>query len=342
MASIAEISRRTGFSTATVSRALDPRLSGKVRLQTREKIRRACDELGFQPQFAARSLAAGKTFSIGILMPWASTIFTSPTYGRLMNLLTVELQKRGYTLTLISLSSADAETIYRETLDIVQSNRVDGLLSLSVFMSEALLEKIQARKLPLVTFSMPSDPVQSFPGANNIRIDEKPAIAELMGHLRRRGAVAQLFSSQEGPRYQLLSKLCDAHFKTGRDLFSRYDNAAAAMQLVRKKWDELQCYPVWWAQNDHIAYGASEVIREHGLTPGRDIALAGFDDIEAELENPFFTTIRPPHEKVAAECVHHILEATVPEVPVQIVIPAELIIRPSTQCRIEKTSPNQP
>lgn len=333
MASIAEISKRTGFSTATVSRVLDPRLSGKVRPKTKEKILEVCRELNFAPKFSARALASGKTFTIGMIMPWVEVIGTSPTFSRLLSSISNELQKHGYTLAVLPVASNKREILYNAVVDAIHSSRVDGVMSFADFLDEHTLRTILSEKVPIATFSMPSDPTQSLPGVNHVRVDETRAINRLLDLFRRHGRIAMLLApTRHSSRGRILAELGTSFF-VERDDFFAFDNAAAGMHLVNSRWEELSEYSAWIAQNDRIAYGASLALREHGVIPGKDIVLAGFDNIEYGFEHPFLTTIHPPYEEMAKECVRHLLTMLndPDSPPAASVIPAELILRESSK-----------
>ena len=64
MLSIKEVARLTGLSTATVSRALDPRYADRVKPSTRKKILAVCDSADFRPDAAARSFVTGKSYKV--------------------------------------------------------------------------------------------------------------------------------------------------------------------------------------------------------------------------------------------------------------------------------------
>lgn len=62
-----DVARASGVSTATVSRCLNA--GNKVSKDTREKVMKAVDALGYTPNFSARAMAAKRTFTIGAIIP---------------------------------------------------------------------------------------------------------------------------------------------------------------------------------------------------------------------------------------------------------------------------------
>src|SRR5450756_975189 len=72
-ASINDVARAAGVSTATVSRAV--RNLPHVSTETRERVQRIAAEMGYTPTPSAASLASGRTRTIGLLTPWINRWF---------------------------------------------------------------------------------------------------------------------------------------------------------------------------------------------------------------------------------------------------------------------------
>jgi DNA-binding LacI/PurR family transcriptional regulator len=73
VASIEDVARETGVSTATVSRAL--RGLSSVAEPTRARVQRVAKQLGYVPSAAATSLATGRTRAVGLVTPHVSRWF---------------------------------------------------------------------------------------------------------------------------------------------------------------------------------------------------------------------------------------------------------------------------
>lgn len=322
----------------TVSRALDPARAHLVREQTRTKIQNFCASSGYQPNFQARSLASGRTGTIGMIMPWIATLGTSPASSRFLKLLTTELETRGLTLSLLAVANDSMKTIFAEVLKTFRSRKADGFLSLASFVKPEAAAELVREKVPLATFAMPTDDIQSaHADIPNVRIDETAATRELYDRLAECGGVAVIGVPPRAGgrhlRYEQLAKMVrGACFDIPRGRFFESDNAADAMAGIRMYWDNLRRYPAWLCQNDRIAYGAALELQAHGLEPGRDVALAGFDDMEAGRNDAFFTTVRPPYEALARVCAENICAVLSGHAPKssQTVLNSELIFRAST------------
>ena len=66
-ATIKDVAALAGVSAATVSRVLDNR--PEISAETKERVRAACDQLGYVPNAAARGLAGQSTHTIGLVLP---------------------------------------------------------------------------------------------------------------------------------------------------------------------------------------------------------------------------------------------------------------------------------
>ena len=110
MLSIKEVARLTGLSTATVSRALDPRYAGKVRPETREKILAVCDSGNYRPGIAGRSFVTGKSYKVGFISGDPAGDFGNLFQGYFFQEVGFELQKAGYSLLLLCASDNEEKS----------------------------------------------------------------------------------------------------------------------------------------------------------------------------------------------------------------------------------------
>jgi DNA-binding LacI/PurR family transcriptional regulator len=87
------------------------------------------------------------------------------------------------------------------------------------------------------------------------------------------------------------------------------------------------------ASNDLMALGVMSAAQDQGLDVGRDIAIAGFDDIPlAETSHPTLTTVRLPAHRVGQLMGNMLVALARGETPAepQVLVTPSLIIRQST------------
>ncbi len=82
-----------------------------------------------------------------------------------------------------------------------------------------------------------------------------------------------------------------------------------------------------------MAIGALDAARQSGLDVPGDLAIMGFDDIEAAtLVSPRLTTMANPARKIGQECGRLLLDrlsGTMTGPPGETIVPARLVRRPS-------------
>ncbi len=74
---IEDISRQTGLSRGTVSRALNDRPD--ISRQTKQRVLEACRKLNYLPSHAARSLATGRSFAVAVLVDTFAPVMSMPS-----------------------------------------------------------------------------------------------------------------------------------------------------------------------------------------------------------------------------------------------------------------------
>ena len=87
------------------------------------------------------------------------------------------------------------------------------------------------------------------------------------------------------------------------------------------------------AASDLMALAALQAIRDVGLQPGRDVAVVGFDDLEAAaLAYPPLTTIRQDRQELGTIAASTALELVenADRTPPATILPVELVVRASS------------
>src|SRR5690554_5375192 len=118
---LSDVALRAGVSVATASKALNG--TGRMTPDTRERVQRAADELGFRPNAMARALISRRSFTVGLL--------TNDTYGRftlpVMAGVSEALVDEGVSVFLCSIE--DNPALGRIQVDAMLDKQVDGIIS---------------------------------------------------------------------------------------------------------------------------------------------------------------------------------------------------------------------
>ena len=286
---LAEIARLAGVSSSTVSRALNPRTAHLIGRERREKIIALCNQLNYRPKNAARSCATGKSYSIGYISGRLAIDMDSPFFSNCIACLCRELQKNGYSLTMIS-AEPGADDYQSSVRDILLSDRADGYIIGSALLEKQTLEMFCNTGHPIVTTSRD----QHF-GAENISVVELDTCE----------AYTQIWQSM--PQELLKQKFCFAGTHTESsyvkfDIIQKTAQSGAAVELLppipqmryfelnypnaRRYFEELDNllqYKVFWCASDLIAGALCDVLRSRGAVPGVDVMVIGYDNLTAVI-----------------------------------------------------------
>ena len=144
----ADVAKLAGVSRATVSYVLNRRADGRIPItaETRQRVLKAADKLGYNPHALARSLRSGLTHTVGLLIPDTS----NPHYMDILSGVEVEVVEHGYYLVLVS-AKLDPER-ERHCLRSLFQQRLDGLILAPTFadLFQTEIDELLDRTRPVV------------------------------------------------------------------------------------------------------------------------------------------------------------------------------------------------
>lgn len=292
---IKDVAAHAGVSVATVS--LVVRDSHQISDATKARVRDSMAELGYVYNRRAAEMRSRSSRILGLVV----SNVRNPYFAELTMAVEEAANTVGYTV-LLGCSSDDVDR-QEQILQTMAEHQVDGVILLPASHStrEGLEELLDRTGLAhvLVTRS-PMGYTSDYVGADNTRS------GELIGrHLRELGARRVAFlggvaeSAPRNDRRQgVLMGLGQSLRDLSADVPSAYDareDLAALLEeaLSEEKPDAIVTY------NDMYAFSLLGALRSHGLEPGRDIAVASFDDVpEAVRTYPPLTSVAGYPEKV--------------------------------------------
>ncbi len=325
------IAEEAGCSITTVSRALAG--YADVNEDTRQRIIAIANRLGYQPNLAARHLRSKQTQTIGMVIP-RTAHFSDPFFMELLAGVGRRASEHGYDLLLSAqMRSEDEIGAYRR---MVAGGRVDGMVVARVMENDRRVTLLQEAGLPFVVSGR--SPVQDY---SFIDVDGQEGIFRMVTHLvecghRRIGLVKSpdeyAFTAHRMAGYRQGLEAFDLPYDetiiAAGDL-SKHSGANAAEWLLGLPDPPTAII----AFNDMMALGVMAAAQERGLVVGKDIAVAGFDDIPAAAgADPPLTTLRQPIHSIGYQLADMLLRLIRHE-PIpddHVVLEPELIIRAST------------
>ncbi len=331
---IKDIARISGYSKTTVSFAFnDPSRIGR---DTREKILRIADELGYIPDPVARNLSLRRHGTIGLLLPEViSFAFYNPYLSQIVQGIGEVCERENHSLTLIP-------PIRESLMEGIRRAAVDGLITIGLEPGMEAVEFIQRRHLPFVAIDG-----RVGGGFPVVGIDDFTAAGTVMRHVldlgHRRIAIVAFgrepkLSTGSHVKSQRLSGYREALEGVDPELPDEvtYVYAAPSLdggrQAARTLLDGRERPTAIVAMSDILAVGIIDALQGSGISVPDDISVVGFDDIpEASLVRPQLTTVsQPGYEKGrhAADSLMSLIADQ--ESPGHIVLHAELVVRASS------------
>ncbi len=301
-----DVAKMAGVSTATVSRCLNN--PDRVVKATRERVQSAVDALGYTPNFAARVMAAKRTFTIGAIIP----TMENAIFARGLQAFQEELYQHGYTL-LVS-SSAYRPDIEEEQIRTLAARGADGLLLIGHDRDPKIYEFLDRRKIPtLAAWSFaPDAPVPSIGFDNRAAMNALASRVIAMGHTQI-GVISGISAGNDRARLRIegvkdaarQNGLHTEHLTIIETPYEIENGAAAFSELMGQatRPTAILC------GNDVLAVGALRRAQDIGLHVPKDVSITGFDDIElARIVSPALTTVHVPHREMGRKAALQLVE----------------------------------
>ena len=331
MATLQDVAKRAGVSTATVSKVLSN--TPYFTEATRSKVMRAVEELNYRPNLAARALAAGKTQIVAVVFPYVyDAIFTDPLILQILEGIEQVCTERGYNI-LLSTPRLREDGPDEHYLNLIQSGYIDGIIALDNVPIASVLEPVHEHGITCVAIGYHDTPY-------SVRSDDFAGGRKIMTHVLEQGHkdigvinVGENMNYAINRRLDGMQAACEAanfdfesiHMAIGDFSVESGRHCAASLLEQTPSLSAIVCL------NDRMAIGAIQQARILGRSVPESIAITGYDDIPtATIYSPSLTTVNqqaPAQGRAAAETLFEALNNNQPD---PISLPTQLIIRESS------------
>lgn len=327
MATIKDVAREAGVSTATVSRVMSGR--NPVSDEMRERVLGAAGKLEYRPNALAKSLRVETTGTIGLVV----SNMMNPFFTAVARAVEDAAAERGYS---VIIGNADEDPEKEERyVDALLRKQVDGVIVSPARGESSLLGEVAASDTPLVFVDRTIEELE----VPVVRADGRKAIGQLVEYLvglgHRRLAIVSGPEGVVSGRERLeafLKAATSADVPVGEQYirlgsFRRESGEVAMRELLALPEPPTAVF----AANNLMALGALQSIRASGLSMPGEISLASFDDVSwFELLDPPLTAIAQPTREIGAETARMLLQMVEGgEKPDSYVAEAELVVRSS-------------
>ena len=327
-----DVADMAGVSSKTVSRVVnnEPRVSPA----TREKINKIIEELNFQPNKSAQSLAADRSLLLGLLYDNPNSAYITGLQAGVLK----ACDNSGYGLVIHPCDNNDDELI-NKLRRLLGSSRMDGLvLTPPLTENQALLNFLNDIEKPYVLIS-PLDQHQTTP---HVGTDDVLAARQMTQHLidaghKRIGFIlgARQRSGSE-MRYQgYRQALAENNIALDESLVAEGQFTFESGELAAQQLLQLDVPPTAiFASSDYMAAGVMKAAIQLQIAVPEQLSVCGFDDDPiARFLTPTLTTIRHPVAALAesaGELLIHQLKKRDSDYEVEQLHP-QLVLRESTR-----------
>ncbi len=320
---IKDIAEKAGVSIATVSYVLNGKK--KVSEETKNKILKIVDELGYELNGAARDLRNRQSNLVGVCLE----SLRGPFFSDLIDGIETTASDSEYNFIITTNKGGDKSGAVK----ILSERRVDGAIILSPDLSDTFIDTLLQKDIPLVIL----DRNIIHPRACSILLNNHSGIFQAIEHLYQKGLKNIHFLSGVESHFdnkERKAAYCEAmsslnikeYIQIHSGNFRQESGQALGEKMIT---GEIPMPQAILCANDEMAIGLMERLCEADIKIPQDISIIGFDDILiSRYVQPKLSTISHPKfdlGKVAFETLIKILNGeNVPNITLDTVfIPRE-------------------
>ena len=345
---IKDVAKLADVAPSTVSRVIadSPRISDR----TKETVRDAMNELGYHPNFNARSLANQSTKTIGVVMPnSANKTFQNPFFPEVIRGISSKSHQLEYGLYLST--GQTEEEIFEEVQDMVQGKRVDGIILLYSRVNDKVMNYLYQQKFPFTVIGRPYDPgMAEITYVNNDNYKAAKTVTEyllLLGHERIAFIGGNLdfvvtVDHMEGYRKALTNagiELQDEYIVFHEELQEGGQEAVIDLMSLSDRPTALI------VADDIMTFGVMRMLSEMEMSVPEDISIISFNNVTiSELSSPPMTTVDINIFSLGYEAAHCLIDQIHrPNVEAKhVMIPHKMIKRQTCRRLTEKIREKTP
>ena len=330
MVTMLDVALRAGVSKATVSRVLNG--IGQVKESTREQVFNAMEELGYRPNFLARSLAIRSSNSVGLVV----STFDGFYFGRLLR--QASRQTEAWGKQLIVTDGHDTPQKELEAVQMLVDRHCDAIVLYTRFMNErTLLSLMNSIKVPLVVINRDI----SLARDRCVFFEQQDAAFKATDYLIQQGhreiaCITVPISTPTGQaRLMGYRKALQKHGIAYSEDRVKYGDSTMTLghKLCQELLESRVPFTALFACNDDMALGASKALHQAGRRIPQDISLFGFDDApSAQWLEPALSSVYLPIDSMITTAIDQAIKLANGE-PIEAIPPfvGKLVLRESVE-----------
>lgn len=303
---IKDVAEHANVSKSTVSQFLNKRFD-YMSQDTRERIEQAIKELGYQPNYIARSLKQKRTSTIGVIVANILHAFSTQVIRA------IEDYYNEKEMHVIVCNADDDPNKERNYINMLQAKQVDGLIVFPTGGNLDLYKTMEENNFPVVFVDRIVDGVQ----INSVLVDNEQISSLAVGQLiskghKRIGMITPPLTKSVTPRVERMEYYKKALVANGIQINQDYSKGLeiGEIQGAMEQMLSLKNPPTAIIAGNDLAFMEILIyVRKNGIKIPEEIALIGIDDVPfANIFDPPLTTIRQPAFKIGKKAATILLD----------------------------------
>lgn len=302
---MADVAQKAGVSKSTVSQFINNRFEYMSK-STQERIREAIDELGYIPNFAAKSLKQKKSATIGVIVANILHTFSAEIIRA------IEDECGLSNFHLFVCNADDNPDKERDYIGMLVAKQVDGLIIFPTNGNADLYKKLKQEKFPVVFIDRKIDE----PLYPSILLDNKRAAKLAVESILKKGRkeiaiVATSIKHNITPRVERINGFKEALLENGIKPIQERIIAVERIEIknqLQKLWFSSNRPNAFFATNDLSLIELLKFIKENNIQIPQDVSVIAVDDSPfLEISTPPITVIKQPTFEMGKEATRRLL-----------------------------------
>ncbi len=308
MVSLKDIAAECGVSIATVSKALNDH--SDIGVETKTRIRKKANEMGYVPNAAAKSMKTNRTHNIGVLfMDDANSGLQHDFFAGVLESFKKAVEKEGYDITFISNDrTRPGRSSY---LNHARYRRFDGVIIANVHFDDPEVIELVNSDIPVVTIN------HIYNDTTAILSDDVDGMTALVDFAIKNGhrKIAYIHGADSSVTKSRLITFNQKMEEYGIDIpegyveESPYRDMHGAYETTLKLLEREDIPTCILYPDDYASYGGIRAINEKGLKVPEDISVIGYDGIRvARHIRPRLTTYRQNTDEMGTQAARNLID----------------------------------
>ncbi|MGP3779114.1 LacI family DNA-binding transcriptional regulator [Halanaerobium saccharolyticum] len=290
MPTLKDVAKKAGVAPSTVSRVIND--SSRISEETKFKVRKIMDEIGYHPNINARNLVKQRSHNLGLVIPYSTEeAFADPFYSEILRGIGVLAHSKGFNLLLLTSNGEEEEK--KTVLNAVRGKQIDGVLLLRAKKEDELIDKLTKINFPFVIVGRPEEKDKYY-WVNNDNITASEKVVDYLiknGHRKIAMIIGDDNYIMNNDRLEGYKRSFEKNgLKINNDLILRSDNTdhqniyMLSQQMI-KEHPEITAF---YGMSDTMAYTIMQAMNDMNVKIPEDISIVGFNN------NPMSKIVSPP------------------------------------------------